>query len=147
MVIFISVIKLVIDNQSLDLYSKYYFKQHPRARKSPIPFSHHPSINQWMIMKRPQMNATKQKWKDFMVWVVSQYELTDKKINKCEMRFVTYFETHHRHDNDNNSPKFILDGLTESGLIVDDDSEHVNPLILECYVDKENPRTEIYIYY
>lgn len=40
-------------------------------------------------------------------------------------------------------PKFILDGLSESGFIVDDDSKHVTSLTMECYVDKENPRTEI----
>lgn len=38
-----------------------------------------------------------------------------------------------------------LDGFSESGFIVDDDSKHLTQLILECYVDKDNPRTEIYV--
>jgi hypothetical protein len=38
-----------------------------------------------------------------------------------------------------------LDGLVESGMVIDDDSEHITRLILECDVDKEHPRTELYI--
>ena len=56
-------IKLVIDNNTLSEYEKYYFKVHPRASKKPIENPYHPTINQWMIMKRPMMNALKQKWK------------------------------------------------------------------------------------
>ena len=57
----------------------------------------------------------------------------------------TYYKTNRRHDVDNSIIKFILDGFSESGFIVDDDSEHVKSLLLECYVDKTNPRTEITI--
>ena len=66
-------------------------------------------------------------------------------IEKCEMRFITYYKTNRRHDVDAACPKFILDGFAESGFIVDDDSKHLTSLVLECYVDKDNPRTEIYV--
>ena len=33
----------------------------------------------------------------------------------------------------------------ESGFIIDDDSKHVQSLLLECFVDKDNPRTEFTI--
>lgn len=39
----------------------------------------------------------------------------------------------------------ILDGLAESKFITDDDSKHLTSLTLEVGVDKENPRTEIYV--
>ena len=58
------VIKLVIDNTALEEYEKVYFARHPRAKKKPIARPYHESINEWMIMKRPQMNALKQKWKE-----------------------------------------------------------------------------------
>ena len=58
---------------------------------------------------------------------------------------MVYYPTNRRHDIDNSVPKFILDGLTESGMIIDDDSSHITRLTLECYVDKENPRTELTI--
>lgn len=96
-------------------------------------------------MRRPMMNTLKQKWKDFTVWFVEYCGYTNTKISKCSIEYTTYFKTKIRHDNDNETPKFINDGLVEAGLIVDDDSLHLNPLVLRCYTDKENPRTEIKI--
>ena len=63
------------------------------------------------------------------------------------MTFVSYFKTKIRKDVDNTVPKFFLDGFVASGLLVDDDSEHLESLTLKCEYDKDNPRTEIYIYY
>lgn len=68
-------------------------------------------------------------------------------IDTCEMEFVTYYKTNRRHDVDAACPKFILDGFAESGFIVDDDNKHLLSLLLKCYVDKENPRTEIFVRY
>ena len=56
---------------------------------------------------------------------------------------LVHCRTNRRHDIDNSCPKFILDGLSESGFIIDDDSKHITSLTMECYVDKDNPRTEI----
>ena len=126
-------------------YEKYYFKVHPKARKKPIERPHHPSINQWMIMKRPMMNALKQRWKEFMIWFIEYNGYTNLHIEECEMIFTSYFKTKIRHDTDNTVPKFILDGLAESGFIIDDDSKHLTSLTLKCEYDKENPRTEIQI--
>lgn len=94
-------------------------------------------------MKRPMMNALKQKWKDFIVFFIENQGYSNLHIEKCEMVFTTYFKTNRRHDVDNTSPKFILDGLADSGFILDDDSKHLTSLTLKCDVDKENPRTEI----
>ncbi len=142
---YIKEIKLVIDNHTLIEYEKYYFQQHPRATKKPIENPYHPLMNQWMIMKRPMMNALKQKWKDFICYYIQKQGYSNLHIKKCDMKFVTYYKTNRRHDVDAACPKFILDGFAESGFIVDDDSKHVTSLLLECYVDKDNPRTEIII--
>lgn len=136
-------LKIIIDQNSLDRYANYYFHKHPRAYKPPIAEPHHESINKWMIMKRPQMNAVKQKWKDYIVWLIQDLGYDGMNIQKCRMKFTTYFKTNVRHDLDNQVPKFILDGFSESGLIVDDDNKHLVSLTLECGVDKYNPRTEI----
>ena len=138
-------IKLVINQDTLSNYEKYYFKHHPRAKKKPIDNPYHPSINQWMIMKRPMMNALKQRWKDFIIWLIDNQGYSNLHINKCEMIFTTYYKTNRRHDVDNSTPKFILDGFSESGFINDDDITHLVRLTLQCAVDKENPRTEIII--
>lgn len=138
-------IKLVIDKNTLLEYEKYYFGKHPKAHKKPIEKPYHPSINAWMIMKRPMMNALKQKWKDFIVWFIDNQGYSNLRIEKCEMIFTTYYETNRRHDIDNACPKFILDGFSKSGFIIDDDSSHISSLTMCCSLDKENPRTEIEI--
>ena len=142
-VFLIKKIKLTFDNNTLKEYEKYYFAQHPRARKPPIKNPYHPSINEWMILKRLMMNALKQKWKDFICWFIENVGYSNLNIEKCKMKFTTYYKSNHRHDIDNSCPKFILDGLSESGFIIDDDSMHITSLTMECYVDKDNPRTEI----
>lgn len=138
-------IKLIIDNKVLSDYEKHYFCVHPKAKKKPIEQPYHPSINTWMIMKRPMMNALKQKWKDFIIWFIENQGYSNLHIEKCEMKFTIYYSTNRRHDIDNGVPKFILDGFSESGFIVDDDSRHLTTLTLQCGYDKENPRTEIEI--
>ena len=109
----------------------------------PIGHPYHPSINEWMIMKRPQMNATKQKWKEFVVWFVGQQGYANLRIEKCDIEFRTFYYTNRPHDCDNSVPKFILDGLVDSGMLVNDDNRHVVSLKLECFVDAKRPRTEI----
>ncbi len=140
-----SELKLVIDNDILKKYERQYFRKHPRARKRPIENPYHPSVNNWMIMKRPMMNALKQKYKDFILWFVKYNKYQNLNIEECDMEFITYFKTKIRHDVDNTVPKFILDGLVDSGFIVDDDSKHLKSLTLRCDYDKDHPRTEILI--
>lgn len=140
-------IHLEFDDATLDDYERYYFANHPRAKKKPIKHPYHESINQWMIMKRPEMNALKGRWKDFAVWFIDQQGYSNLRIERCELTFRTYYGTNRRHDIDNTCPKFILDGLCESGLIVDDDCQHITKLTLMCGVDRQRPRTEIDIFY
>lgn len=140
-------IKLTIDTSVLQAYEEHYFSIHTKASKKPIAQPYHESINVWMIMPRPQMNALKQRWKDFIVWFIENQGYANLHIDECEMVFSAYYPNERRHDTDNSTPKFILDGMSESGLIVDDDSKHLKKLTLQCFVDVENPRTEIDIYY
>lgn len=139
-------ITLVIDQDVLEQYEEFYFSVHQRAKKPPIPHPYHESINQWMIMKRPIMNALKQRWKSFIIWFIDEQGLTNLRISECELCFDTYYPNTRRHDTDNSCPKFILDGLVESGFIVDDDSKHVRQLTLRCHSDTERPRTEIHVH-
>lgn len=140
-------ILMTIDGSALERYNRFYFTKHPKARKNPIAHPYHESINVWMIMKRPMMNALKQKWKDFIRWYIEEQGYTNLRIEECEIEQTVYYPNHRRHDPDNSVPKFILDGLVEGGMIVDDDSEHIRKLTLMCLVDVEYPRTELRIYY
>lgn len=98
-------------------------------------------------MKRPQMNDFKQKWKDFSIWVVKYYGYENLKIDKCTITYKFYYGTKHRQDNDNRTPKFVNDGFVEAGLLIDDDYDHLNPIILWGGYDKLNSRMEVVIDY
>lgn len=91
------------------------------------------------------MNALKQKWKDFIKWLVEEQGYTNLHIDKCEINQTVYYPNNRRHDIDNSVPKFILDGIVESGMILDDDSKHITKLTLRCYTDIKHPRTELHI--
>lgn len=113
--------KLVLDQDLVDEYNKYYFKQNPRLRKKYIDRPMHPSLNTWMILTRIKMNTLKQKWKEFGVWWIKKEKLDGLMLDKFEMIFTTYMPTRRRIDPDNTSPKFLLDSFTEAGFIKDDD--------------------------
>lgn len=138
-------IKLVIDEAVLERYNEYYFSIHTRAKKPPIKQPYHESINQWMILRRPMMNALKAKWKDFIKWFIDDLGYANLKIERCEILQTVYFSNNRRHDIDNTVPKFILDGFVESGFIVDDDCLHIEELRMRCHTNQEHPRTEFEI--
>lgn len=96
-------------------------------------------------MRRPMMNAWKQKWKDFMRWFVEEQGYANLHITRCEISQTIFYPNNRRHDIDNSTPKAILDGLVESGMIIDDDSIHIIRLTLQCFVDAKHPRTELRI--
>lgn len=138
-------IKLIIDEAVLKRYNEYYFSIHTRAKKPPIKQPYHESINQWMILRRPMMNALKAKWKDFIKWFIGDLGYANLKIERCEILQTVYFPNNRRHDIDNTVPKFILDGFVESGFIVDDDCLHIEELRMRCHTNQEHPRTEFEI--
>ena len=138
-------IKLILDENLLNEYTEYYFKEHPRAKKQPIEKPWHPSINQWMILPRVQMNSLKQKWKDFGVWWMEKLGYTDMMLDSFSVISTVYFNTSRRHDPDNYTIKFLADSLVAAGFLVDDDGKHMHSLTLKTDVDKEWPRTEIII--
>lgn len=136
---------LTFDDDILKKYFDYYFKIYPRRKKEPIKTPLHPSINEWFIMQRPQMNQYKQQWKDFTMFVVKYYGYENLNIKNCTITYKFFYNTKRRQDNDNRTPKFTNDGLVESGVLIDDDYQHLNPLIIYGDYDKLHSRMEIII--
>ena len=140
-------IKIIIDNDVLEKYYKWYFKEYPKRKTryitNPIP----PSLNTWMIMPRFKMNSQKQAWKEFGKWLVEYNGFTNKKINKCNIIIEYFFDSLRKHDADNYTPKNLFDSFTVSGLLIDDDFSHVESLTIRGNYSKEHPRTEIVIRY
>ena len=77
------------------------------------------------------MNALKQRWKDFICWLVNENGYSGMNIDRCEISQKIFYSTNRRHDVDNTCPKFVVDGLVEAGMVADDSSEHITKLILE----------------
>lgn len=144
---FISQILLIIDNDTIQKYNQYYFKKYPKRKKEPIAKPIPPSLNQWMVMPRHQMNNEKQKWKEFGEWLIEYYGYKDMKIEKCNITITYYFDSKRRHDADNYTPKNLFDSFTSSGLLVDDDFDHVQSLTIKGDYCKDNPRTVFCIEY
>lgn len=140
-------INLVVDQNVVDNYASYYFEQHPKAKKKPIERPTIISLNEWFILPRLQMNALKQKHKDFIIWWINELGLQNSHLEDFEAEFTVYMPTKRRSDPDNFVPKFWLDGFTEAGFITDDDGKHLKKLSLSTNYDKDNPRTEITIKY
>ena len=67
-----------------------------------------------------------------------------KPIDRSTVTIRYYFPDKRRRDPDNYSGKFLLDGLTKAGIIVDDSFNHIT-LRLEAYCEPSRPRTEIEI--
>ena len=105
--------KIIIDNNIIEKYNQYYLAQHPKATKKQIDKPRHPSINQWCILPRLQMNALKQKWKLFGCWLIKSLGYNDMKLDNFDIIITVYFDTKRRHDVDNQVPKFLLDSYTE----------------------------------
>lgn len=137
--------KLIIDQNVVDEYCKLYFKLNPKRKKPPIARPIHPSINEWCILPRIQMNDLKQKHKDFIVWYIKKLGYEDLMLDRFDMFIKIYMPSRRRADCDNFTNKFWDDGFTESGFIVDDDYKHMRSMMITMDYDKENPRTEITI--
>lgn len=136
-------IKLILDQDVLDRYYREYFRKFPKRKKRFIERPLHPSINTWMILQRPAMNNLKQQWHDFIDWWVHDLHLENEHLDRFKMKFTTYMPTKRCSDPDNTVPKFILDGFTDAGFIVDDCGTHLKELALSTDYDKDHPRTEI----
>lgn len=90
-----------------------------------------------------EYRRTKDEWTAAVVWAI--------KVAKCkpprpfELAHITlhyFFPDRRRRDADNYAGKFLLDGLTRGGIIVDDDMQHISTTI-KGDVDKTKPRTVI----
>jgi Holliday junction resolvase RusA-like endonuclease len=130
-------INIIINSNTLEKYNTYYFSKYPKRKKLPIESPLHPSMNKWMVMRRPQMNDLKQKWKEFGLWLLKEKNLDGLHIDKCKITITFYFKDKRRIDLDNRSPKFLFDAFVEGGLLIDDSYFHVNPLVFIGKYDKE----------
>ena len=107
------------------------------------------SLNELLVINdRLAMNNIKEKWGNLGEWIAKEYELDNLGISNSMIEFRVYGATKAKRDLDNIAAgiKFLNDGLlVKSGMYIDDNYLHINPLLTVGDFDKENPRTEIRI--
>ena len=107
------------------------------------------SLNELLVINnRMTMNQKKEKWGELGVWIAKKYDFDNLKISNSIVEFRIYGETKAKRDLDNlaGGIKFLNDGLfVKSNMYIDDNYNHINPLIIVGDYSKEHPRTEIRI--
>jgi len=102
-----------------------------------------PSLNSIIFMAKKHWGAYygyKKKWKDKVHACISDDSVLFKEPVIITITY--FFGNKHKHDFDNYSGKFILDGL--SGKVIEDDSsKQITELRIRFNYDKDNPRTEV----
>ena len=129
--------------KDLEEWTKQYFKDNPRCRKIPLDSCIARSLNKMLVItNRIVQNNYKQHYKDYTCFVVSKNGYKNLGISKANLHVHFTFPTKIRHDLDNYTVKEIMDGFSESGLIVDDDYYHIENLhISACYEAKVTKMT------
>lgn len=139
-------IKITIDENLLNTYyNNYYFIKYPKRKKKPIEEPSFPTLNSWIILNRMAMNKLKQQWKEFGEWVISYYNYKNLNINRCSICFEHTFKTKKRRDPDNYIPKFFLDAMVSSNMIIDDSLNVIEHLSLVCRYGEED-KVEISVF-
>ena len=144
---------VVIDNDTIKRYHIYDAKVNPKNayvyRKAkntaseqklfilrPLPHS----LNQWMTLKSNLMNLLAIRWHNFIIWYITYEhpEMKDIRLTNAHIGFFFVKTTLHRWDIDNLCEKHIMDGLVQSGVLIDDDYLNVKSVCKSGIVDKSS---------
>lgn len=69
------------------------------------------------------------------------------RYHKAVVQIIYYCKTKRRRDpSDNYAPKFLMDALVQGGILVDDSGDLVDVAPVKIELDREGPRTEIFIW-
>ena len=103
-----------------------------------------PSLNEMVGRKSyHDYRRKKREWTELVQWAIIAAHCKPKKpFERAHVTITYYFPTAAKHDADNYAGKYLLDGLTRGGIIVDDDIKHITTMI-RGKVDRKNPRTLI----
>lgn len=106
-----------------------------------------PSLNEFLGRENARRyRREKRQWTEAVQWTAMACKDKPRGPWASAIVQITYwFPNANRHDADNYSGKFLLDGLTKAKIIEDDDLKHITTVI-HGGVDRENPRTVIEVY-
>lgn len=104
-----------------------------------------PSLNVWKNWHYMKQHRYKQD----LIQAVRLLALAARlpRFERAVVQFVYYHAEKRRRDPaDNYAPKFLMDALVASGILADDNGDLVKVPPVDMRVDKERPRTEIFIW-
>ncbi|MBP2652601.1 MAG: hypothetical protein H6Q73_170 [Firmicutes bacterium] len=85
-----------------------------------------PSLNRWARKHWRSQSEIKKRWEQ-EVWAAAvNARVKGLNLLKAKVHIVYEFKTNARRDKDNYTPKFIMDGLVKSGVIVDDNDSNID---------------------
>jgi Holliday junction resolvase RusA-like endonuclease len=103
-----------------------------------------PSWNKIMRMHQFAQNDEAKKWHAIVCMSAKQQGVKDRFIGKSRVTLEYHFDAAYRHDPDNYSGKFLMDGLVKAGILEDDDFKHVE-LTVRAGAKSKNPHVLIHI--
>ena len=98
----------------------------------------HPSLNKWAVANRFAANKCKQEWKQMVYWACKEIGIKKTIITPVTVCIHCKFKDKRRRDCDNYTPKFILDGLVEAGVLIDDSCDVVKELRIKMDIGSYN---------
>ena len=103
-----------------------------------------PSWNKIMRMHQFAQNDEAKKWHAIVCMSAKQQGVKDRFTEKSHVILEYHFDTAYRHDPDNYSGKFLMDGLVKAGILEDDDFKHVE-LTVKAGKKAKEPYVVVYI--
>ena len=144
---------ITFNSESLQEYTKHYFKQYPKRKKPPLDWAGKKRTGQLVSWNRfvncpnrVMQNQWKQEFADYTQYLLRKQGLSNKNIGRCAIVIKQYNGTRAKSDSDNIMVKASLDAMVKEGFITEDNYTVVNPVILTTDYDKDDPRSEICVY-
>jgi hypothetical protein len=106
------------------------------------------SLNDLLPIDSMNYSTQKKKWGDLGVFLAQHHNVDGMRIENSLVEFRFFAETKAKSDLDNliGSSKLLSDGLfVQSEMFIDDNYNHINPLLVFAEVDKNYPHMEIRI--
>lgn len=107
-------------------------------------------LNEYTAANRrnPYSGGKVKKDSETLVILTIRQQLGRLHINKPVVIYYRFYEPNRRRDNDNIlscASKFIQDSLVKTGVLAEDNQDHIHNFYFDTFVDKENPRIEVTI--
>ena len=142
-------VKILFNQEIVDLYKEYYFKKFPKRKKfdfSPVCIS----LNKFTSIVRLVQASEKVKYGEFCDWVLNYYNVPKLQLNDCKLtvRFIWHNQVRRDYDNYCICLKFYLDSMTKYGLLEDDSFKQIKGVDLRMeYIKGKSPSVEFIFEY